>query len=80
MSKEDNAKKVKALRWKGVLSQSKPIVRRVVLLLIAVSCVALTSVQFGFAGIGAKGDYSAYVVVLLQPLALGAMFFGPLVG
>ena len=49
-------------------------------ILLAAACASLTFVQLGFAGIGPTDQYSAYIVVLLLPVALAALLLGTLVG
>ncbi|MDO4891502.1 MAG: hypothetical protein Q3963_09055, partial [Coriobacteriaceae bacterium] len=51
----------------------------VFIMLLFVSA-ALTFTELGFAGIGSEGNYIAYVVVLLQPVAVAALFFGARLG
>ena len=64
------------LRWGGILADTIPINRRIILALITLCCLAISFSQFGFAGIGLPGEYKAYAVTLLLPVALTALLFG----
>ena len=64
------------LRWKGLLNDTKAINRRVIIAMLALCCFAISFSQFGFAGIGLPGEYKAYAVTLLLPVALTALLFG----
>ena len=68
------------LRWKGLMAGRKRLTRVVTAVLLAVACASLTFVQLGFAGIGIDGQFTAYIVVLLLPIALAALLLGTLTG
>ena len=80
MGKKSKKEKKPILRWQGVMAGRKRLTRLVVAVLLAVACVSLTFVQLGFAGIGIEGQFSAYIVVLLLPIALAALLLGTLAG
>ena len=69
-----------ALRWRGEFARQSPAVRAMAFAVIAVSEVSLTFAQLGFLGIGPAGSYATYAVVLLAPVALGALLYGALGG
>ena len=68
------------VRWKGVLADSERAARLMVAALLAVGSAALTFTQLGFVGVGFEGYYVGYIVVLLEPVALGALLLGTLPG
>ena len=78
--KTQQEKKVNALLWRGILAERRMKLRVLTAGLLGVVALTLTVVQLGFAGIGVNGDYDAYAIVLLQPVALVALLFGPLTG
>ena len=73
-------KKTHALRWKGTMAGRPPLIRNVVAALIAIASASLTFVELGFVGLGLDGQFSAYIVVLLLPVALAALLLGTLWG
>lgn len=77
MSKKD---KKPILRWKGVMAGRVRMIRVITAVLLAVSCASMTFVQLGFMGIGLDDRYSAYIVMLLLPIALAALLLGTLAG
>ena len=76
---KDKVKKSKPA-WNGVLQGNTPIMRIMASVVIAVSCISLAFTQLGFVGIGHTGEFDAYAVTMLVPVALEALFFGPLLG
>ena len=49
-------------------------------LVLAIACAALSFTQLGFAGIGTSGAYTTYIIILLLPIALGALLLGTFAG
>ena len=68
--------KPKILRWKGVLAEGKGTVRIMVAIMLLVSSVALAFTQLGFVALGGTDEPIAYAIVLLLPVAFGALLLG----
>ena len=73
-------RKTSAIRWKGVLVDADSRLRKMVAVSIAIACVAFTVTSLGFLGIGSRGEYIAYLVLLLQPVALCSLLLGTRTG
>ena len=73
-------KKPSIIRWRGILAEHGRRERIVIAIALVVACLSLTCCQLGFAGIGLPGEYSAYAVVLLLPVALAAFLLGVWLG
>ena len=73
-------KRAPILRWRGVLAEAPFVVRMTITIVLVVSCAALSFTQLGFAGVGLPGQFLAYAVVLLLPIALAGLLLGTLVG
>ena len=73
-------KERKAKRRGGVLRGCKRITKGITALVLAVACAAFAFTQLGFVGLGWNGEYSAYLVAELVPVAVAALLLGPLVG
>ncbi|MBQ9068675.1 MAG: SpoIIE family protein phosphatase, partial [Eggerthellaceae bacterium] len=80
VSRKREKKKTRLVLNRGLLANSERVVRVVSALVLSISCAALSFTDLGFAGIGLDGNYSAYAIVLLQPIALGALLLGTLPG
>ena len=78
--KKEKKKKPSILRWHGVMGDSKTFIRMIALAMLAIACATVAFTQLGFAGIGLPGSYVGYAVILLQPVALGALLLGTLWG
>ena len=68
--------KVSVFRWKGILGNSRPIVRKSMLLLIAVAIATLAFTQLGLTGLGVPGNFIAYGNVMLSAIVLAGLLFG----
>ena len=77
---EKQAGKQRKLPRKGLLAGSSRTLRLTTAGVLAVACAALAFTQLGFAGIGFSGQYEAYAVILLIPIALAALLLGALWG
>ena len=73
-------KERKAKRRGGVLRGCKRITKGITALVLAIACAAFAFTQLGFVGLGWNGEYSAYLVAELVPVAVAALLLGPLVG
>ena len=69
-----------ALRWRGLLAQERKTTRIFAIASLLILCVSLTFTQLGFFELVVPGHESAYMVLLLMPIALAALLLGPLVG
>ena len=74
----ERAEHQKKPRWNGLLRGHSSTLRFVIAAILAVISVSLAFMQLGLVGIGTPGEYSAYAIVMLIPVALEALFFGPL--
>ena len=68
------------LRWWGLLAEFARARRWMVGAVLCVACVSLAFTQLGFLGLGTRGEFSAYAVVMLIPITLAALMLGPLGG
>ena len=68
------------LRWWGIIGGAPFVVRLSIAIVLAVNCAALAFTQLGFARIELADGFTAYVVVLLLPIALAALLLGTLIG
>ena len=75
-TKEKQKKEHRILHWRGVLADQTKLTRVTAFAILAIAMVALTFTQLGFVGLGTPGNYTAYGVVLLAPIALAALLFG----
>ena len=73
-------KRAPILRWRGVLAEAPSVIRVSITIVLVVSCAALSFTQLGFAGVGLSGEFLAYAVVLLLPIALAGLLLGTLAG
>ena len=81
IEKSKKADKPREKRRGGVLRGVSRPMRVMVFVVLVLACAALTFTQLGFAAIGVPGEpTSAYIVVLLLPIALGALLLGALDG
>lgn len=78
MQKEPNKalKKSKEECRRGMMAHNTPTVRRITACALVLSSAALTFLQLGFAGLGVSGEYAAYAIILLLPVALAAFLLG----
>lgn len=67
---------ISVTQWRGMFSNRPKTYRKITFAFLALVCVALTFTQLGFAGIGLPGDYAAYAVTLLFPIALTSVLLG----
>ena len=75
------ADKPSVLRSRGVMRDASRSARLVTAAVLVLSCAALTFTQLGFAGItDPDGTGTAYIIVLLLPVAIGALLLGTLAG
>ena len=68
------------LKWAGLLAGESKKLRLVTFLAILLVCASMTFMQFGFVGIGITGDYAAYALALLGPIACASLLLGGLWG
>ena len=68
------------LRWRGMLAQSSRLLRWMIAFVLAVAGVTLSFTQLGFADLVLPDGSTAYVVVVLEVVALGALLLGTLMG
>lgn len=82
MPKADVAKKEKPkiLLWRGMLDSRNEQHRVVIAITLAVASAVFTFTQLGFANIELPDGTSAYIVVLLQLVALGSLLLGTVAG
>lgn len=73
-------KKTKAERRRGLLANRNRTERTIVAVTLAIFSVSLAFVQLGFAGLGFSGEYVAYAILMLLPVALAALLLGILSG
>ena len=67
---------LKWLKWDGLMAGESRRMRLMTFLAILLICVSMTFMQLGFVGIGVNGDYSAYVLALLGPIACASLLLG----
>ena len=79
-ARKKNDKAPGVFRWKGTLDEETALSRRLTFAAIVVCVAALSFTQFGFAGIGTSGNYVAYCIVMLAPIAATALLMGLLPG
>ena len=68
--------RARILFWRGAMSESPRLIRRLVALVLVVSGIVLTFTQLGFVNVVLPNGNNGYVVVLLQVVALGALLLG----
>lgn len=73
-------KRFRNIRWRGLLVDQSRFLRFVTAAMLITVSAALSFTQFGFVGIGLQGEFQAYAIVLLLPIALGALLLGTLSG
>ncbi len=76
MAKVAKSGKARIRDWKGLLGDESRRTRAVVFLVLFLVASSMTFMQFGFIGVGLDGDFSAYVLALLAPIALSALLLG----
>ena len=69
-------RKARIRDWKGFLKEEPRKVKAIVFVLLLFLGSAITFMQFGFIGVGSPGDYSAYILALLCPIAISALLLG----
>ena len=74
------AKKARILASRGVLATSDRSMRLAIALVLVVSCIAFSFTQLGFVNVELPGGQSGYAIILLLPVALGALLLGTLSG
>ena len=72
--------KTKILTWRGMLDTRNEQHRVVIAITLAVASAVFSFTQLGFANIEIPGGSSAYIVVLLQLVALGSLLLGTIAG
>ena len=82
MAKDKAKRKTKlpVFRSRGVMRDATRAERLVTAVVLALMCAALTFTQLGFAAVPLPGGAMAYAVVLLLPIAVGALLLGTLIG
>ena len=70
------ASRPKIRKWRGLLAGKELRVRLLVFAFIVIVMASLSFVQLGFVGVGLPGNYNAYCITLLAPVALAALLFG----
>jgi len=82
MAKDKAKRKTKlpVFRSRGVMRDATRAERLVTAVVLALMCAALTFTQLGFAAVPLPGGTMAYAVVLLLPIAVGALLLGTLIG
>ena len=73
-------KQQKAKRRGGVLRGAPLMTKTVTIIIVLIACAALAFTQLGFWGVGWNGEYSAYLILELLPVAVAALLLGPLCG
>ena len=68
------------LKWAGLMEGESKRRRMVMFFSILIVCASMTFMQFGFVGIGITGDYAAYALALLGPVACASLLLGGLWG
>ncbi len=71
--------RLRGFKWKGVLADSVSLIRKTAFVTLAVLSVTLAFTQTGFLNLD-LGVKSAYIVVLLLPIALGSLLLGTFAG
>ena len=69
-------KKVGLLAWRGMLSDTTPVFRAIIALVLGMLSVLLTFTQMGFMGIPLSQGNMVYIVSLLVQVALGSLLLG----
>ena len=72
--------KTKILTWRGMLDTRNEQHRVVIAITLAVASAVFSFTQLGFANIELPDGTSAYIVVLLQLVALGSLLLGTIAG
>ena len=67
---------MEALRWRGVLAPSSTKQRMMIALVTVAFSLSLTFMQLGFVGVVLPASATAYAVLLLMPVATGALALG----
>ena len=67
---------LKWLQWDGLMADESRKMRLMTFLAILLICVSMTFMQLGFVGVGVNGDYSAYILALLGPIACASLLLG----
>ena len=75
-SAENPKEKIPLRKWQGIFAGRPKTYRIIMFAFLAIVCFALTFTQLGFAGIGLPGEYVAYAVTLLFPIALTSAILG----
>jgi len=74
----DNKKKLPLLKWRGTLGEASRNQRLMVIVSQMLIVASLVFSQAGFVGIALPDDTSTYLITVLAPMALVAMFLGPI--
>ena len=64
------------MHWRGVLANGSRMLRWMITLILSVTCAACAFTQLGFISMTLPGGETGYLVVLLLPVALGALLLG----
>ena len=64
------------LKWAGLLAGESRRTRLMTFFAILLVCASMTFMQFGFVGIGSDGEYAAYILALLGPIACASLLLG----
>ena len=73
--------KPRVLRSRGVMRDASRAVRLMTAAVLALSCAALAFTQLGFFGVTVPGDNgTAHIILMLLPVAMGALLLGTLAG
>lgn len=62
--------------WRGLLADEDKRTRLLCFLGLLFVSASMTFIQFGFVGIGSAGEYVGYMLALLGPVTLAALFLG----
>ena len=72
--------KAPILRWRGLFADESHVIRIVGAVLIALLLTMLSFTQLGFVHLVLPGGESAYIIALLEVVALGSLLLGPITG
>ncbi len=62
--------------WRGLLAGEDKRTRLICFLGLLFVSASMTFIQFGFVGIGSAGEYAGYMLALLGPVTIAALFLG----
>ena len=77
---QSKPRKDDVLHWNGILSGGTPVLKRIVAGMLALMCVTLAFTQWGFIGLQFTNGSVAYLILMLIPVALGALLLGTSMG